>query len=231
MNMPLTQNLQEFDPLPESWTERIFMRLHGRFGNPFLDKYRAGKLNAAGDDVGIENAKKVWAEELAGYSPVEIKRGLVKQFTYPPSCDEFKLACRPPIDNRAEWAEACEQMRIRLQGNQRDSWSRPEVYWAAVSIGQFDLNNLSWEQIKTRWANAIANAKTDAIPEYRVQLPAPGKVVPTPEQIEKHVKEMSERLGTEKRDYKAWARAIIENPKKYHSASLKSAQAALITDA
>jgi hypothetical protein len=122
-------------------------------------------------------------------------------------------------------------MRIRLQGNQRDSWSRPEVYWAAVSIGQFDLNNLSWEQIKTRWANAIANAKTDAIPEYRVQLPAPGKVVPTPEQIEKHVKEMSERLGTEKRDYKAWARAIIENPKKYHSASLKSAQAALITDA
>jgi hypothetical protein len=228
MNMPLTQNLQEFDPLPESWTERIFMRLHGRFGNPFLDKYRAGKLNAAGDDVGVENAKKVWAEELAGYSPDDIKRGLVKQFTFPPSCDEFKSACRPPIDTRTEWVEACEQMRIRLQGNQRDSWSRPEVYWAALSIGQFDLNNLSWEQIKTRWANAIANAKTDAIPEYCAQLPAPGKIAPTAEQIEKHVKELIARLGTEKRDYKAWARAIVENPKKYPSASLKLAQEALL---
>jgi hypothetical protein len=231
MNMPLTQNLQEFDPLPESWTERIFMRLHGRFGNPFLDKYRAGKLSSAGDDVGIENAKKVWAEELAGYSPVEIKRGLVKQFTYPPSCDEFKLACRPPIDNRAEWAEACEQMRIRLQGNQCDKWSRPAVYWSAVAIGQFDLNNLSWDQIKTRWANAIANAKTDAIPEYRIQLPAPGNSVPNPEQIEKHVKELSTRLSSGKRDFKEWARAIVENPKKYPSASLKLVHEALNSSA
>jgi hypothetical protein len=231
MKKQLTQNLQEFTPLPDSWTERIFMRLHGRFGNQFLDKYRAGKLNAAGDDVGIENAKKVWAEELAGYSPDDIKRGLVKQFTYPPSCDEFKSACRPPIDARAEWVEASEQMRIRLQGNKPDKWSRPEVYWAAVSIGQFDLNNLSWEQIKTRWANAITNAKADTIPEYRIQLPAPGHTVPNPEQIEKHVKELSARLSSEKRDFKDWARAIVENPEKYPSASLKLVNEALNSSA
>jgi hypothetical protein len=59
-------------------------------------------------------------------------------------------------------------------------------------------------------------------------LPAPGKIAPTAEQIEKHVKELSARLGTEKRDYKSWARAIVENPKKYPSASLKLAQEALL---
>jgi hypothetical protein len=105
------------------------------------------------------------------------------------------------------------------------------VYWSAVAIGQFDLNNLSWDQIKTRWANAIANAKTDAIPEYRIQLPAPGNSVPNPEQIEKHVKELSTRLSSGKRDFKEWARAIVENPKKYPSASLKLVHEALNSSA
>lgn len=231
MNMPLTQNLQDFNPMPKAWTERIFMRLHGRFGNPFLDKYRAGKLNADGDDVGIENAKKVWAEELSGFTPDEIKRGLVKQFTFPPSCDEFKVACRPPIDTRAEWAEACEQMRIRLQGKQEDKWSRAQVYHAAVAIGWNDLNSLSWDQVKTRWSNAIANAKASAIPEYRAQLPAPGKTKINHEEVEKCVKELSATLGTEKRDYKQWARNIFANPTKYPATSLKLAQEALMENA
>ena len=42
--------------LPAEWIERIFMRLHGRFGNTFLEKFRIGKLNDSGEDIGIANA-------------------------------------------------------------------------------------------------------------------------------------------------------------------------------
>ena len=41
MNAPSTEFAQ---PLAAAWVERIFMRLHGRFGNPFLDKFRAGQI-------------------------------------------------------------------------------------------------------------------------------------------------------------------------------------------
>jgi len=213
--------------MPKAWTERVFMRLHGRFGNPFFDKFRVGKLNKDGDDVGVENAKQVWADELSGFSANEIKRGLEHQFSFPPSCDEFKSACRPVMDNRAEWAEACEQMRIRLQGEQRDHWSRPEVYWAAVSVGWYDLNSNGWEQIKTRWGNAIANAKHDEIPPYRAQLPAPGQQSISREEAEQRVKSLNVTILEGKTDYKAWAKRIIANPKNYPHRSLELAREAM----
>lgn len=215
------------EPLPTAWTERIFMRLHGRFGNQFFDKFRVGKLNSNGDDVGVENAKNVWADELSGYSVNEIKLGLEHQFTFPPSCDEFKTACRPALDGRSEWAEACEQMRIRLQGEQKDHWSRPEVYWAAVAIGWYDLNSQGWEQIKTRWASAVAHAKHDAIPVYRAQLPPPGQQSISREEAEKRVAQLNVALGNEKKDYKAWARRILANPKNYPHTSFEFAKQAL----
>lgn len=80
--------------LPIEWIERIFMRLHGRFGNAFLDKFRIGSLNDKGEDIGLENAKKVWSEELANVSVERIKAGLLSSFDYPPSCDDFKAKCR-----------------------------------------------------------------------------------------------------------------------------------------
>lgn len=207
------------------------MRLHGRFGNQFFDKFRVGKRNSNGDDVGIENAKQVWADELSGYSVNEIKLGLEHQFTFPPSCDEFKTACRPAIDGRAEWVEACEQMRIRLQGEQRDHWSRPEVYWAAVNIGWYDLNSQGWDQIKTRWSNAVANARRDEIPPYRAQLPAPGQQSISREDAEQRVKSLNVTILEDKIDYKAWAKRIIANPKNYPHRSLELAREALGVEA
>lgn len=83
--------------LPAEWIERIFMRLHGRFGNTFLEKFRIGKLNDSGEDIGIANAKQVWAEELAGISPNRIKNALLHNYDYAPSCDEFKAQCKSSI--------------------------------------------------------------------------------------------------------------------------------------
>ena len=84
--------MQTFN-LPAEWVERIFMRLHGRFGNNFFDKFKIGQVNDAGEDVGIANAKATWSLELAGISAERIKAGLDAKYQYAPSCDEFLKHC------------------------------------------------------------------------------------------------------------------------------------------
>ena len=84
--------MQTFN-LPAEWVERIFMRLHGRFGNNFFDKFKIGQVNEAGEDIGIANAKATWASELAGVSAERIKAGLDAKYQYAPNCDEFLKHC------------------------------------------------------------------------------------------------------------------------------------------
>lgn len=187
------------------------MRLHGRFGNPFFDKFRVGKLDSEGNDVGIENAKKVWSEELGGFSVDEIKLGLAGRFTYPPSLDEFMQACRPKSGAKVEWAEAQEQMRIRLQGNGEDRWTRPQVYWAALSVGWHDLNLSSWETIRGRWEAALATARDEPIPTYREALPKPGDTTISRDEAAKRVAEIAQTTGYQPaaRNPKEWAEKIF----------------------
>jgi len=80
-------------PLQPEWVERIFMRLHGRFGNTFFNKFKIGTLNANGEDAGIVNAKATWAHELAGITPERLKAGLDAQYDRAPDCDLFKANC------------------------------------------------------------------------------------------------------------------------------------------
>lgn len=89
--------------LPSEWIERIFLRLHGRFGNNFLEKYKLGKLDADGNDLGITNAKQVWAEELAGISADRIKNALQHNYDYAPSCDQFKAQCKTPTQAHSDY--------------------------------------------------------------------------------------------------------------------------------
>lgn len=211
-------------PLPMTWVERLFDRMAGLYGARFADAWR-------GTDP--ERVKRIWAEELAGFGGEEISRGVqaLKTRDWPPTLPEFLKLCRPPSDPRADWSEACEQMRIRLQGEQKDRWSRHQVYWAAIAIGWHDLNSTSWEQIRTRWGNALASARTDPIPEYRAQLPAPGKQSISREDAEQRVKSLNVTLGEGKNDYKAWAQRIVANPKNYPHKSLELAKEALCVDA
>jgi len=89
--------------LPSEWVERIFLRLHGRFGNNFLEKYKLGKLDAYGNDLGINNAKQVWAEELAGISADRIKNALQYNYDYAPSCDQFKAQCKSSTQAHSDY--------------------------------------------------------------------------------------------------------------------------------
>lgn len=176
--MSQLQTSETSPALPSAWVERLFTRLATMYGNKFLDMWKGLDLQAV---------KQAWAEDLAGYSADELKRGLewCKAQAWPPTLPEFMTACRPVLDAKSEWAEACDQMRIRLEGKGADTWSRPQVYWAAVAIGWYDLNSTAWEQIRSRWTKALADAKADPIPEYRAALPAPGKQTLGREEAEK----------------------------------------------
>lgn len=184
-----TSSTSRQPPLRADWIERLFERMAGLYGARFADAWRG---------VDPERVKRTWGEELAGFTGDEIARGVtaLKTRDWPPTLPEFAKLCRPPSDARADWAEACEQMRIRLDGKGADVWSRPEVYWAAVAVGWHDLNSAAWEQIKTRWANALASAKTDPVPGYRVQLPAPGQQTVTREEAASRVGELAAAIGS-----------------------------------
>lgn len=191
--------------LPSAWIDRLWQRFIVMYGSKFADMWR---------DLPVDEVKQAWGEDLAGYTADELKRGLewCKTQSWPPTLPQFMTACRPVLDAKSEWAEACEQMRIRLEGRGQDRWTRPQVYWAAVSIGAFDLNNASWDAISARWKAALANAKTDPVPEYRAALPAPGKHVVTREQAKDRMAEIRQavaQVGTTKAGTK-WAYALME---------------------
>lgn len=183
----LTAQNETSQPLPSAWVERLLTRFATMYGNKFTDMWRG---------IETESIRQAWAEDLAGYTADELKRGLewCKTQKWPPTLPEFMTACRPVMDAKTKWAEACEQMRIRLEGKGADVWSRPGVYWAAVSIGWYDLNGTAWEQIKTRWTNALANAKTNAIPEYLAALPAPGKQTVTKDEAVDRMSELKQKI-------------------------------------
>lgn len=85
--------MSQSELLSAKFIEYLFMELHGRFGNSFFDKFRVGKLNTNGDDVGVENAKQVWARRLAGMSKERLRNALDSNYEFPPSCDDFMMNC------------------------------------------------------------------------------------------------------------------------------------------
>lgn len=182
--LPETQS----NRLPSAWIDRIFEKLLTRYGAKFSEQWRG---------LDPDRLKNAWAEDLFGFTGDEIKRGLdaCRFKVWPPTLPEFMTMCRPPSDMRVEWEEAREQMRIRLEGKGADRWSRPEVYWAAAKIGQFDLNAMSWEQIKPRWEKALAEAKRDPVPSFCEALPAPGQQTTTREEATKRLGEITMQTG------------------------------------
>lgn len=192
--------LFHMNQLPRNWVEEIFRRFHGRFGNRFLSEYMTGKTSESGQDEGVENAKRVWSEELAGFTPEEIKRGLSAQYEYLPDCDKFKIACRPTIDLEQSFYEAVQQMHNRKIG--KDKWSSAIIYWAAVELGN-DLNNYPFQSIKARWKKAIDKAKegitegkfSNNVPERLIQIPAPGKTTLSKEKAEIYFKKINDLLS------------------------------------
>lgn len=76
--------------------DRVFARLQGIYGTTFTNKFRTG-VGPDGVDVGFENAKAVWADELRGFADNLDAIAYALRFTdpkFPPSAREFRDLCR-----------------------------------------------------------------------------------------------------------------------------------------
>lgn len=91
--------------LRRDWVDRLFARLQGVYGREFTGQFSTG-LDVNGVDLGIENAKQVWAEELGGFSewPEAITYALSHLPERCPNAIRFRDLCRhaPPKNNVAQ---------------------------------------------------------------------------------------------------------------------------------
>lgn len=77
--------------------KRVFMVLHGFYGNLFLSKFATGSLGDDGDDQGIANARRVWGYALRDYDTETVKLALGRLRAahpeFPPSLPQFQALC------------------------------------------------------------------------------------------------------------------------------------------
>jgi hypothetical protein len=171
--------------------------MSARFGRHFADMWGA---------IPADDMKAVWADDLAGFSGDEIRRGLdgCKGLKFPPTLPEFLQLCRPPPDYQVAYHEAVRELLKRRQpfdrfGNVKtnlDQWSHPSIYWAASTM-EHALLNLPYPSMKERWKkaldDALAEGRTD-VPPWRPALPEPGKIGMLPEEWQKKVAELTAKL-------------------------------------
>lgn len=87
---------------------KLFMLLHGSYGNAFVSKFSTGEKDSQGRDKGIRVAMKVWESGLATY-PADVVEAatnrVVEEFPeHPPNLPQFKKLCEA-IMPRKTYAE------------------------------------------------------------------------------------------------------------------------------
>lgn len=204
----LTNSSTSTTDLPQSWIEKLFHRMLLDYGKKFTDQW-----GGADTDELIAH----WAHEMAGYTGIEIKRGLdaMKARDWPATLPEFKKMCRTPVNDLMTYHEAVAGLEARGKG-EVGVWSHPAVYWAA-SLLRVDLMGQTYAQVKDRWAAVLKGQMERTewadIPAPRVLLPAPD----TSPEAKAHAAKMVQELGavgitktaTDRIDHKRWARNIL----------------------
>jgi len=142
------------EPLQDKTVDYIFMHFHGRFGNTFLNKYRIGKTNEDGDDLGVLNAKKVWAQRLGGMSKERLKNALDHTYDSTPSLDDFVMNCRVATEYQdykalpkkltdEDFEKAQENLKTiqtELQKKKSFDWV---AYWTSIKNNPKGLPNMT----------------------------------------------------------------------------------------
>lgn len=182
-------------PLDRSVVEYIFEKMVKAYGSQFADKWGA---------IDPVELKEDWAEALAGFTQVEIERGIasLSKCGFPPSRPEFVQLCRPPLDYQAALDEALMQMR-RRHDDGSDTWSNPAIYWAAAKISYFDLRNTPWAVLKPRWIAALDEAMANPrgpVPPKAIALPAPGETRVSGEKMRETFAAMDAKRGRAPRE-------------------------------
>jgi hypothetical protein len=151
-------------PLPLDWVEAIYRKLTMFWGDAFVRKWEA---------IPYDELMVAWSEELAGFTPEELKRGLAacKNRNFPVSFPEFVNLCRPVITPEEALAEAVAQSQMRPLG--RDKWSHPAIFWTYYALS-WEFKNLPTKDLEKRWGpefkRIMSQGKWEPIPEIKTEL-------------------------------------------------------------
>lgn len=223
--MQLAENVQMTHALPAKWIAHLMMKMQAMYGAKFTQQWQ-------GIDPGI--LQNEWAEQLAGFTGDELAAGLAacRERPFPPTLPEFMVLCRPPIRPEVAFHEAVHCLRQRQKG-ERGDWTHPAIYHAAISIGQHDIMNCSYVQLRTRWDKALsdqlAKGEWTPVPEASIALPEPRKTQMSDEEAKKAMQRLGAGgvLDKSGRDHKDWARKILDDPKGRPLAMVAMARRAL----
>lgn len=148
--------------IPQEWVCRLFLRMQALYGTRFLYQWR---------EVDPDAMRRRWGIELGKLTHAQIQRGMALLVTQdvPPNLPQFVGLCKPGLDPYAAYLEAIAGIAAREQGD-IGRWSETAIYWAAISIGAFDLKSQSYQRIRRRWEAALAAER--ACP-HEVPVPLP----------------------------------------------------------
>lgn len=183
---------------------KLFERMEDRYGDQWASRYGAFPRS---------RVMKTWAEDLSDLTPEEFILGCQasKSLKFPPTLPDFRALCRPPIDFESAFIEAVQQMAARETG--KDRWSKPAIFWAAVTIGSFDLRNGSWATLEKRWRKVfqaeLDKGEWQPVPVRAIALPAP---VPTVKDREAAARVLSS-IQIKNSGSKEWAKERLKGNK------------------
>lgn len=104
------------DAIDEIQVKKLFMLLHGMYGNSVLDKYRIGQVDANGEDAGMAAARAVWANGLREFDTAIVMKALArcadKHKTFPPTLPEFRDICKTFTPRK--WVSSTEAPRLEM---------------------------------------------------------------------------------------------------------------------
>lgn len=222
--MQLAEHAQMKPALPAKWIAHLMMKMQAMYGAKFTQQWQGIDPGALQDE---------WAEQLAGFAGEELAAGLAacRERPFPPTLPEFMVLCRPPIKPEFAFHEAVHCLSQRRRG-ERGDWTHPAIFFATVKVGQHDVLNSSYSQIKGRWdkslSDELAKGEWDQIPDAHVALAEPKKT----EMTDAEAAQAMSRIGVDNvfnnsnRDHKAWIKKILDNPKQYSHAAVKIAESA-----
>ena len=106
---------------------KLFLLLHGSYGNLFTAKFSTGELDANGKDKGIRAALMVWEAALAKYEPSVIEAAAQRLSTecpdFPPNLPQFEAICRACRPARV-WKPDDTQAKLGMSDELRSERSR-----------------------------------------------------------------------------------------------------------
>ena len=173
------------EPLAQRWIARVFDSLIGQLGAKVADLY-AG--------VPAETVQAEWAAGLAGFTVVEVDRGVAACRTraFAPTLGEFATLCRPALDAEFAWLEAAAGLRERDAGRIGE-WTHPAVFRAACRMSR-EVQGGDFRQLRKRWswtlARELAVGFGDGVPLPAVRVAHVVKVGPPSNAVRQRIADL-----------------------------------------